>query len=205
MASVSSVILSTIILCIGLNKFPVVDAINVIPIWNATSAQNDSWPCLLSYDNVENQEVISFHGDPGQMCSVQVISSPKTAVLIQLMRRTHPDTFLYVERQGDLHGCQNRYIVISAAGPCISVFKHPNIHLFLQGNITAFLREIPKNSPMCFDDGHENKGVIAMGENQTKLCSTQEFMDTISCILDQDHICSFQFPIACSSIIEAGQ
>ena len=35
MTSVFRAILSTIILCIGLNNLYVVDAINVIPVWNA--------------------------------------------------------------------------------------------------------------------------------------------------------------------------
>ena len=163
-----------------LDNLPVVDTINVIPLWNATSAQNDSWPCALSYNNVESADVISVHSNPGQMCSVQVISSPKTAVLIQLTPRTYPDTFLYAERQGDLHGCQNRYVAITAVRPCTSVFEHPYLHLFLEGNITTLLSEIPHNSSMCYD-GEGKDGGNAMGENQTKQCSTQEFMDTISC------------------------
>ena len=99
MASVSSVILSTIILCMKLNNLPVVDAINVNPMWNGTSAQNGSWPCLLGYDYVDNPNVVSFTGDPFQMCSVQMISSLETEALIQLPEGTHPDIFLYAERQ----------------------------------------------------------------------------------------------------------
>ena len=201
MASVSGGILSIITLYMRLNNLYVVDAINVIPLWNATSAQNDSWPCALSYNNVNSADVISVHSDPGQMCSVQVISSPKTAVLIQLTPGTYPDTFLYAERQGDLHNCQNRYVAITAVGSCTSVFQHPYIHLFLEGNITTLLNEIPPNSSMCYD-GEGKDGGNTIGENQTKQCSTQEFMDTISCTLDQYQICSFHFPSACSSVIE---
>ena len=200
MASLSSFILLTIILCIRLNNLPVVDAINVTPVWNAP-ARNESWPCLLSYDDVESPDVVSVHGDPGQICSVQVISSPKIAALIQLPPGTHPDTFLYAERQGDLHGCQNRYVAITAVGSCTSVFQHPYIHLFLEGNITTLLSKIPQNSSMCYD-GEGKDGGNGMGENQTKQCSTQEFVDTISCTLDQNQICSFHFPSACSSIID---
>ena len=186
-----------------LDNLHVVDAINVITLWNATSAQNDSWPCALSYNNVDSAGVtgvISVHSDPGQMCGVEVISSPKTAVLIQLTPGTYPDTFLYAERQGDLHGCQKRYVAITAVGPCTSVFQHPYLHLFLEGNITTLLSEIPHNSSMSYD-GEGKDGGNAMGENQTKQCSTQEFMDTISCTLDQYQTCSFHFPSACSSVI----
>ena len=201
MASIPSFTLSIIALCMRLDNLHVVDAINVIPLWNATSAQNDSWPCTLSYNNVDSPDVISVHSDPGQMCSVQVISSPETAVLVQLTPGTHPDTFLYAERQGDLHNCLNRYVAITAVGSCTSVFQHPYIHLFLEGNITTLLSEIPQNSSMCHD-GEGKDGGNGMGENQTKQCSTQEFVDTISCTLDQNQICSFHFPSACSSVIE---
>ena len=201
MASLCSVMLSIITLYMRLDYLHVVDAINVIPFWNATSAQNDSWPCALSYNNVYSTDVISVHSHPGQVCSVQVISSPKTVVLIQLPPGTHPDTFLYAERQGDLHGCQNRYVVIPATGPCTSVFQHPYIHLFLEGNITTLLSEIPQNSSMCYD-GEGKDGGNGIGENQTKQCSTQKFMDTISCTLDQNQICSFHFPSECISVIE---
>ena len=204
MASASSIILPTmIILCMRVNNLPVVHAINVIPVWNATSAQNDSWPCLLSYDYVANPDVISFHGAPFQMCRVQIISSLETAALIQLPE-THFDTFLYAERQGDLHGCQNRYIAITEPGPCTNVFIHPKINLYLQGNITILMSEISKNIPMntCSEEESETKGDKTMGENQTKQCATLDFIDTISCVLDENQICSFHFPSACSSIIE---
>ena len=205
MAPVSSIILPTmIILCMRVNNLPVVHAINVIPVWNATSAQNDSWPCLLSYDYVANPDVISFHGAPFQMCSVQVISSPKTAALIQLPKVTHADTFLYAERQGDLDGCQNRYVAITEAGPCNNIFRHPNINLFLQGSITILLSEISKNVSMttCSNEKSKTEGDKTMGENQTKQCATLEFKDTISCTRDHNQICSFHFPTACSSVIE---
>ena len=202
MASVSSFILLTIILCIRLNNFPVMNAINVTPVWNATSALNDSWPCLLSYDDVDSPDVISFHGYPRQICGVQVISSPKTASVIQIPPGTHPDTFLYAER-GDLHDCQNRYIAVTEAVPCMKAFQHPNISLFLEGNITILLSEIHKNKSFTTCSNEEsNEGDNSTEKIQIKQCSTLEFRDTVSCILDQNHICSFHFPSACSSIIE---
>ena len=200
MTSVSSAILSTIILCIQLNNLPVTDGINVIPVWNVISDYHYYWPCLLSYDNVDNPDVISVHGDSDHICSVEVMSSPNKATLIQLPPSTHPNMFLYVEKEGDLYGCQNRYIAITGAGPCINVFQHPNISLHLQGNVTTLLSEIPTNSSMCSDEESE-EGEKARGENQTKYCSTLEFIDTVSCDLDQYQTCSFQFPSACSSII----
>ena len=54
---------------------------------------------------------------------------------------------------------------------------------------------------MCIGKERE-KEENAERENQTKPCATTEFMDTISCVLDENLICSFRFPSACSSIVK---
>ena len=204
MATLPSILLPTIILYIGLNILPAINGIKVVPVWNATVTQNDSWPCFLGYDgDVDTQDVISFHGDPGEICSVQVVSSPKSATVIQLPSGTYPGTFLFAEGHGDIQSCQNRYIAVTGAGPCMIVFHHPNMHLSLEGDLTILLTETLKSNYMTTcSTGESIEGDNVTEENQMEQCSTQDFNDTISCSLDQNQICSFNFPSACSSIIE---
>ena len=173
-------------------------ALTVIPSWN--NRQNGSYPCNLSKDS---QNVTTFTGDSFQTCKVKLILSNNTPALLYLSKETSLATFLYAEIQGDLVNCQSRFLAITDVIPCSFVFWHREIQLFLEGNISIFISEIPVNrsSSLCPKpvDVQEH---VKHRVSRTNFCRIKEFNHSVSCTRFPDNSCVFyDFPYNCEATL----
>ena len=111
----------------------------VLPLWNL-AINNDTQPCRLEQRN-SSQDIL-LHGSAHQICSVQInmiheydarIAIPKTSVLQE------ESFLLYVERQGDLAECKNRYVAFAMnADVCNVVFLQDSFQINLRGNVSIY-------------------------------------------------------------------
>ena len=194
-------VIVTLLLKLMLSSFVYTDvsALTVIPSWNIR--QNGSHPCNLSKDS---QNVITFTGDSFETCEVKLISSNNTATLLKLSEETSPATLLYAERQGDLLNCQNRFLVITDVIPCSIVFWHWEIQLFLKGNTSFFISEIPvsQSSSLCPKPVDVQEHDVKHRVSQTNICHIKEFNHSVSCTRFPDKSCVFyDFPYNCDAIL----
>ena len=181
------------------NNKHVVAELSVIPLWNVTVNKTDAEPCGLGTDN-NLQDAVQFIGDTVETCSVQLTSSNGTAALIRIPQ----GALVYAERQANILNCQMKYVSLTADEPCFFVARHPQLHLFLQGDnangSSISITQTPGNmsAPICPVDGTGSEGQHTSRVSQTNLCQVNEFDDLISCNLTPDYTCSFNFPPNCN-------
>ncbi len=181
------------------------------PLWNANGTGNASELCSLVVDNGDHGDVsnstIVFTGDAKTICGIRLMTPAERGTLIQISHQMPRNTFLYVEKQGYLSYCQNRFVVIAADKPCYSVFPQTNLQLFLQGTANVLLSDIRiSQSPLFCGvtiDGTNNskvESVITIPKMQgVNRCPVKEYNHSISCDSFLDHICSFKFPSYCNA------
>ncbi len=170
--------------------------VGVVPLWDDTSGQS-SVSCLLSRDSSDDLKKSIFRGNTATTCSVQIETSVELGILVQIPQWVSPATFIYIERVGDLLNCQNRYTVIAADQPCDILFSHSKFKLYLKGDATVIISDIPRRQgskcPNYVTEHHEISDM--------RVCSTREFNYSISCVAFFNGVCSFESLSDCYVIL----
>ncbi|XP_072029000.1 uncharacterized protein [Amphiura filiformis] len=177
-------------------------AVEFVPLWNVTTSQDSTDSCLLIHGINEYNSTTLIGNQDGETCSVQLTTSLGSGTRIQIPKPISPDTLLYVEKQGDLLNCPNRYVVIEADKPCLVAFSHTKLQLFLQGNASILISDtsINKSMSLC-----ENTQAVSEKSEISYSCPTTNSNHTISCYPSPDHICSFEkFPSDCTATLGKG-
>ena len=112
----------------------------VLPLWNFVTNNDTHQSCRLEQRN--SSHAVSLHGTEHQMCSVQInitreydaqIEIPKTSVLQE------ESFLLYVERQGDLAECKNKYVAFARNDDVCNVdFLQDSFQINLRGNVSIY-------------------------------------------------------------------
>ena len=199
---VSSFILTIIVF----NYRPILAELTIVPLWNATEGvttnQTNSYSCHLANDS-NLQDVVKFTGDSVETCSVQLISSNGTAAVIQIPQGVS----VYAARQGHTLAGQMKYVSFTADEPCIFVFRHPKVQLYLQGNnenaSSIDISHILVNTS-ALDYLHDADDVEkhASRVSQTNHCQTKEYNHLYSCNLSSNDTWSFTFPANCNATLD---
>ena len=170
--------------------------LRMIPELNVNH-QNYSESCLLDMDHISGKVVHTLSSISFQTCTIRLLNSADIAALIEVPPRTTSDVFLLAERKGELPNCKNRYVVIKYGSvPCTSIFRHPDLQLSLQGNVSVKISEIPVDSsvPLC-----PVNGINEQLFPDITLCVSEEFNHQITCTLSSKRVCSFEFPANCNA------
>ena len=190
-------LVTTVIFNFAIVANKVTSQLTIIPQWNVTANQTGEDSCSLGTD--DNQEdVVILAGSPIQSCSVQLMITNGTAALIQIPE----DTLMYAERKGKLLDCQKKYVSFAANEPCVFLSRHPNLQIYLQGNIlnesSIIIRHMPIGTPVPFcQDASNNEQQYAFTVSQTKHCQIDEFNHVTFGDVSFGYTCSFIFPVNC--------
>lgn len=114
---------------------------------------------------------------------------------------------LYVERQGDLEGCRNKYVVFYRnLNKCAAVLIQDNFQMHLNGNVSILLSAISRLEvqPVCPE---LNVDILPRpGMNQTAKCTrVKGYNKHITCNLVNNGVCRLQFPSNCNTTIHHGE
>ena len=123
------------------------------PLWNVSDSLNGTNPCFVDED--VGKGMVSFTGSSDLSCRLQVTAPQGSRIQLQLPRNhsnSYGDSFLHVERLGNMEICLNKYVVIeNQPEGCISTLSHQNILLVLNGEASIFVGDIPSMEipPQC--------------------------------------------------------
>ncbi len=188
--------------------------LTVKPLWNVndTDIQNGAEFCGLRAESTYGYNLFTLSSQSTQLCGVQV-KPVRSGTVIQISKlMSSEETFLYVEKQGDIGNCENRYVVIQGYEPCSTwnkIFWNTDLQIFLQGNTSVGIRDVSvpnKSSSICeaevgvkSEDNEEPrpfKGVI-----ETTFCPVTEYNHTMTC-LSLGQVCLFErFPADCNNTL----
>ena len=159
-------------------------------------------PCSLQRELIVDKNTTVFTGNPLHICNIQLTLALDTQVLIHIPSYSSASDFINVEREGDLLRGQNRYVAISGDERCFIELFHQRIRLFLRGNISVSISEISAGNLSSIGSEGKEKTHLYTGVSHKKLCSFTEYNVTVTCIQNQDQVCSFDFPTHCNAILE---
>ena len=115
------------------------------PFWDIADNVNETNTCFVDEDVGEG--TMLFKGSSDLPCSLQVTAPQGTYIGLQLhgnINRSTEDSFLYVERLGNLEVCLNKYLVFGKQQEgCMYILSHPNISVVMYGVANVFVSNIP--------------------------------------------------------------
>ena len=164
--------------------------------WDSSSS------CFLN-----TTQQIMLKGLPDPTCILQVMSSNRTHVQIQIPGRTKNQikkypSFLYIERNGDIENCLNKYVVFGEQSKtCNSIITDTNIKINLQGEVVLFIKDVPpiERLSKC----NREDGYLPNSENvsQVSNCSNvREYNEAVSCDKSGKE-CRIKIPSNCGAIL----
>ena len=189
---VMSISILSVLVLINFNA--VITELSAISLGNVPSNRNGTDSCFINtgsfYVAVFNEA--EYHG-----CSVQLTAVVEKAILMRMPFGIPPDTVQYVERLEKLQDCQKKYVLFEQSDePCVSVFWHQQLKLFLQGNISIFISEVSANRSMSICRQDDDQQFIAV--SSTSNCPTVEYDHQFSCTFYYEMFCTFEVPFDCN-------
>ncbi len=185
------IIVASIYVLIGISKLQVNADLHIVPEWN----NNHNSFCHLSRNIIDGRSMWSFIGHSSVPCSIYIETTMELSIHVHMPQSVSPNTFIYVEKLGNILSCQNKYVVITADEPCDTFFSDSKLQLYLFGSTTVLISDISINrsSADCL------KPIIKYSKMpDTHFCITKEFNDSISCVLSSDQqVCSFELLSDC--------
>ena len=180
-----------------INNILVVGEIHFEPRWNSSSA------C-----SVNTEKGIRFEGRSEETCVLQVNSSSETHVQIQIKGRTEFQiqkfpSFIYIERKGDKENCLNKFVVFDEQlETCNSIIIDTKILVYLQGNVSVFITEVPKIETVSKCYGQKNNFSTGRKESQISHCTNvKEYNKVVSCIQLSANECRIKIaPNCCATL-----
>ena len=176
--------------------------ISIEPLWG--SASKTSQCHVDTYTGTAGGFYLK--GSEKEICSVRVIISKNTNLQLQISGRKSPEasSFIYIERDKDHEKCLSKYVVIGEQNEtCKSIIiTDTNIQIFLQGNTTLLIRDIPviETSSSCAGEINfiqNNKNVSQISD-----CSdVKKYNQLFSCMSKDPSECKIEFPSNCGAII----
>ena len=165
------------------------------PLWSHNTSQ--------CYVDRQTSGRILFHGSMIETCSLQVTAPPETRIQLQIPGRntSQEPSFLYIEHDGDLENCDNKYVVFNEQiDICSSIVNHKNIQVNLQGKVSLVIRDVPTMDILskCPKEG------VSTTENVSQLsnCSGLKiYNESISCDPQDVHMCRIKFPSNCGAVL----
>ena len=197
----NTLILTAIFYSLVLNSGAVLADLSVIPLWNVSLNKTDQGVCHLDIDT-DRQDVIEFTGSPSQTCGIQLETFNGTAALIHI----HKNVSVYAERKAEIPECHKRYVSFQSNEPCIAVFQHPQVQLFMEAtgryddSIAINSSPVNDSSSICpkytsDEEQHESK------VSQIIHCHFEDSDELFSCQLSPDYTCSVKFPANCNVVL----
>ena len=109
----------------------------VTQMWNSS----DSVPCEVE-DN-ESEEHVVIHGNASQLCSLDISIPPGRNVIVEFQKKVTVDYFFFwAQRLGMLDDCKTKYTIVKdIPSICYLTFKHKNVQLNMQGDVSLLLKE----------------------------------------------------------------
>ena len=179
------------------NKILVIAQVLVEHQWDPSST------CFLN-----TTQQIMMRGKPSPTCILQVMSSNGTHIRIQITGRPKKQiknfpSFLYIERNGDLENCLNKYVVFGEQSKtCNSIITDTNIKVVLQGKVALFIKDVPviERLSKC----NREDGYLPNSENvsQVSNCSNvREYDNKVSCNQLSGKKCRIKIPSNCGATL----
>ena len=178
--------------------------LTALPLWDI-AVTNESELCHLEQRSSSH---VLIHGSANTMCSLQINTSIGYDARIEIpgIRVSKQHASLYVERQGDLAKCTNRYVAINRNDEvCNAVVLQNIFQLHLRGNVSISVRVTSalELQPECPETYAIPIPSPSPQENQTAACKgIKGYVNQITCDLDNnDGMCRLNFPTSCNAII----
>ena len=171
----------------------------VSPLWNDFT--NDS-QCQFE-DTNQQQAVFVLHGSAHQTCSIQVNTSLGYYAHMKIPSRnvSKEPFFLYMERQGDLIHCKDKFVAFTRPDEeCVTVLSQDNLRVSLQGNVSILVSVKPalEVQSVCPEDNGD--ALLSSNINQTPVCNNgKSYSNLITCDLGSN--CRIRFPPRCNVTI----
>ena len=147
---------------------------------------NETQSCFLEED-LTGKGVL-FRGTSDHLCSLEAVSREGAYIHMQSLldnkNNSHGHPLMYVERNGNLSVCKNKYLVFEEQHEvCNLIFVHTNIQIILQGRAKVLLAAIPAVdlSIQCPESSIQLKSNDET-QNPTGYCkSVKGYMKKITC------------------------
>ena len=171
------------------------------PLWD-----NETRSCSLEEDLTDGS--VLFQGSSDHFCSLQVVSRDGTYIQLQSLLdskdNSHGHPLMYIERNGNLSVCKNKYLVFEEQYEvCNLIFVHTNIQVILQGRAKVLLAAIP-TLDLSIQCPELNTQFKDNGEklNQTTHCKNiKGYMKKITCGPSFKDPCNLNVHDACDVIL----
>ena len=201
------IVLTLIAVSLFLSVKLVTAKLTAIALWNTTSHQNETNHCSLhNINSTDGKGVIAFTGDASFVCRIQLNASPKTSTYVEIQTvDSSSGAIMYAERLDELRNCKNKYSFIAGSKPCVSVFRHPKLHLSLKGYFSIYISEIESSgfNHICPDD-YEEQITLSSRVSNVKRCQIDQYYSQMYCATSTDNVCHPNFPAHCNASLGYG-
>ena len=177
--------------------------VSVQPLWDIDD--NNTSPCEITQSNTTSGAIVDVHGSPHRTCSIQVNTRVEyhAQITIQGNEFLQDSIVMYIERQGDLVDCPNKYLVFKGQAEACSANLLHDFQCSLQGNVSLSVSGISASSSLtvCPEANHTFSENGNTANRTTNTCKTVKgFRYKITCDpYYYDGTCRLNFLSTCNA------